>query len=116
MVAVKCKACQHVSVRKRTPARCENCGAKFAVVGGELVYGRAPEQVPTPQKIGAKVEPAPKSAAKKLEITPKPTPKVEKPAPAVKEEPLECAECGATLTKGQEFCRCGVRLDWPEGI
>ena len=111
MVAVRCKACQHVTVGKRTPARCQNCGAKYAVVGGELCFDTKSKS----QKIAAKAEPvpAPKSAAKKLEITPKTIPKVEKPPEPAKEEPLECANCGARLTKGQERCNvCGVALDW----
>lgn len=112
MVAVKCKACNHVTVKKRTPARCENCGAKFAIVGGELTYLNqqhnqpAPSSTPAPKhQIKAKVE------AKKLEITPEP----EKKAPPAKEEPLECANCGAVLMQGQENCpKCGVALEWGE--
>jgi hypothetical protein len=80
-----------------------------------LCFGEKPAVTPS-QKIAAKVEPAPKSGAKKLEITPKTTMEVKKPAPAVKEEPFECSECGVKLTKGQERCVCGVALEWPKGI
>jgi len=127
MVSVKCKACGQITARKRTPSRCGNCGAKFAVVGGELVYSAEPtpkaEQKPAiehkiappspkfePSEIAAPPKPKQKKEPKRLEIARQ---VVQETETKTKEENLECGNCGAKITRRMENCEnCGVRLDW----